>query len=116
MNPMHECRGLCLASTATQKGDLSALASMTDTSESCNSGHHDTVPVLAHRSRTTCKQEAFSLSVRCFTLAVRYVPTVFSGTHLAAWAGHPRAVSPCELAPVRRRWSARQQGALAHAQ
>ena len=36
MNPMHECRGLCLASTAIQKGDLSALVSSTDTS-----GLHD---------------------------------------------------------------------------
>jgi hypothetical protein len=38
---------LCLSSTATQKGDLSALASLHDTSwESCDStGHPDKVPV-----------------------------------------------------------------------
>ncbi len=41
MNPMHTCRDLCLASTATQKGDLSALVSSTDTS-----GQHDKLPVL----------------------------------------------------------------------
>ena len=46
MNPMRERRGLCLASTATQKGDLSALASTTDT---C--GHHDKVPVLTQACR-----------------------------------------------------------------
>ena len=45
MNPCMNARGLCLASTATQKGDLSALASPTDTSESCDSGHHDKLPV-----------------------------------------------------------------------
>src|SRR5260221_6503112 len=32
MYPMHEYRGLCLVSTAIQKGDLSALASQTNTS------------------------------------------------------------------------------------
>jgi hypothetical protein len=42
---MYEYRGLCQASAATQKGDLSALVSSTDTSESCDSGHHDKVPV-----------------------------------------------------------------------
>ena len=36
MNPMPEGRVLCLYSTATQKGNLSALASLHDTS-----GHHD---------------------------------------------------------------------------
>ncbi len=48
MNPMSKDRGLCLASTATQKGDLSALASSTDTSaweQSQAIGHHDKVPV-----------------------------------------------------------------------
>ncbi len=39
--PMHECRGLCLASAAPRKGDPSALASSTDTS-----GQHDKLPVL----------------------------------------------------------------------
>ena len=53
MNPMHENRGLCLASTAIQKGDLSALASPTDTSR-----YHDKVPVSAHQSRTPCEQTA----------------------------------------------------------
>jgi hypothetical protein len=51
MNPWLKPRGLCLASTATQKGDLSALASSTDTSESCDSGHHDKVPVLTQACR-----------------------------------------------------------------
>jgi hypothetical protein len=46
MNPMRKRRDLCLASTATQKGDLSALASSTDTSESFDSGPHDNRPVL----------------------------------------------------------------------
>jgi len=46
MNPMHECRGLCLASAATQTGSLSSLSSSTDTSESFDSRHHDKVPVL----------------------------------------------------------------------
>ncbi len=58
MNPMPEDRGLCLYSTATQKGDLSALASLHDTSESFDSGHYDKVPVLTQ----TCRMSSvFSL-------------------------------------------------------
>src|SRR6266702_17106 len=56
--PRAEARGLRLYSTATQKGDLSALASLYDTSESFDSGPSDKRPVLAHHGRTTCKQEA----------------------------------------------------------
>ena len=37
--------GLCLASTATRKGDLSALASPTDTSGAVAPGQHDKLPV-----------------------------------------------------------------------
>ncbi len=46
MDPMHECRGLCLASAATRKGDPSALASSTDTS-----GQHDKLPVHTQTCR-----------------------------------------------------------------
>ncbi len=44
---MHECRGLCLRSTATRKGDPSALASARDTSPRTmrGIGHPDKVPV-----------------------------------------------------------------------
>ena len=59
MNPMAEARGLYLCSTSNQKGDLSTLASLHDTSESFDSGPSDKRPVLAHRGRTTCRQEAF---------------------------------------------------------
>jgi|SRR6266699_3165952 hypothetical protein len=42
MNPMHECRGLCLASASTRNPlPDHALASRTDTS-----GQHDKLPVL----------------------------------------------------------------------
>jgi hypothetical protein len=60
MNPMHECRGLCLASTAIQKGDLSALVSSTDTS-----GLHDKQPVLpqACRRSSVVRPRTFYLSV-----------------------------------------------------
>ncbi len=88
MNPMREHRGLCLASTATQKGDLSALASLTDTSESEDSGLHDKQPVLTQ----ACRMSSV-LCVRCFTLAVNISRCLFSGTWLAAQAGNPRAVS-----------------------
>lgn len=110
MNPMHECRGLLLASTATQKGDLPALASTTATSESFDSGTHDNRPVL---TQNVPSEQRF-LYVRCFTPAVGAFLLRFSGTQLAAWAGHPRTVSPCGQMPVRRQWSVRQQGALAH--
>ena len=45
---MTEVRGLCLYSTATQKGDLSALASLHDTSWEWDhsTGHSDKTPVL----------------------------------------------------------------------
>ncbi len=45
MNPMHECKGLLLASAATRKGDPSALASSTAISGAKTPGHHDKVPV-----------------------------------------------------------------------
>ncbi len=106
---MRERRGLYLASTATQKGDLSALASLTDTSESEDSGLHDKQPVLTQ----ACRMSSV-LCVRCFTLAVNISRCLFSGTWLAAQAGNPRAVSPCGLAPDRQHWLVSQQGALAH--
>jgi len=60
MDPMHECRGLCLASAAPRKGDPSALASSTDTS-----GQHDKLPVLpqACRSSSVVRPRTFYLSV-----------------------------------------------------
>jgi hypothetical protein len=105
MNPMHECRGLCLASTATQKGDLSALASSTDTS-----GHHDKVPV--HTQNLPSVQR----STLC---AVLPWPRVFRDTtHQepdTAQAGNARTVSPCGMHhPVCQKCLVRQQGALAH--
>jgi hypothetical protein len=47
MNPTHLCVGLCLRSTATRKGDPSALASSRDTSPRAvrGIGHHDKIPV-----------------------------------------------------------------------
>jgi hypothetical protein len=55
--------------------------------------------------------------VHCFTLAASASQHYSSGTHLAAWAGNPRAVSPCGTHhPVRRQWPVAPQGALAHAQ
>src|SRR6266849_9565456 len=70
MNSMHECRGLCLASTATQKGDLSALVSSTDTS-----GLHDNQPVLPQ----TCRRSSV-VRPRTFYLSVgsRSEPPLFS--------------------------------------
>ncbi len=51
---------------------------------------------------------------RCFTLTVGVSLLHSPGTHLAAWAGNPRAVSPCGThCPVRRLWPVRPQGALA---
>ncbi len=46
--PIAEARGLCLYSTATQKGDLSALASLHDTSRKSEdfTGRSDKTPVL----------------------------------------------------------------------
>ena len=61
---------------------------------------------LRERSVTRCR--------RCFTLAVGTALFHASGTQLAAWAGIPRAVSPCVLADVRQPWLDEQQGALAH--
>lgn len=106
MNPMTEVRDLCLASTATQKGDLSALASSTDTSR-----HHDNVPVLTQN----LPDEQRSDLVRCFTLAASTSQYCSSGTQLAAWAGDPRTVSPCVLWDVHQKCLVRQQGALAQA-
>src|SRR5438128_2258184 len=60
MNPMRKRRGLCLASTATQKGDLSALVSSTGTL-----GQHDNLPVLIQN----LPDEQRSSLGRCFTLA-----------------------------------------------
>ena len=51
---------------------------------------------------------------RCFTLAVEAFLLRFSGTQLAAWAGNPRAVSPCGQLPVPSTPVPVQQGALAH--
>ena len=104
MNPMPEGRGLCLASTATQKGDLSALASPTDTS-----GLHDNQP--AHTQNLPSVQRSRMCAV------LPWPREHFCSTHQdpdKAQAGNARAVSPCGLAPVRRQWSVRQQGALAH--
>jgi hypothetical protein len=48
MNRLDEkSSGLCLASTATQKGDLSALASLTDTSRT-----HDKRPALTQHAES----------------------------------------------------------------
>src|SRR5260370_42425601 len=60
MEPMQECRGLCLASALTGKGDPSALASSADTS-----GQHDKLPVLpeACRSSSVVRPRTFYLSV-----------------------------------------------------
>jgi hypothetical protein len=103
---MPEGRGLCLASTATQKGDLSALVSSTGTS-----GHHDKVPV--HTQNLPSVQRSHLM--RCFILAARTVLFYLSGTWLAAQAGNPRAVSPCGIPhPVCQECLVRLQGALAH--
>ncbi len=58
--------------------------------------------------------EQRSLLRRCFTLAVEAFLLRFSGTQLAAWAGNPRAVSPCGQLPVPSTPVPVQQGALAH--
>ncbi len=109
---MTKVRGLCLASTATQKGDLPALASSTDTSRKSENftGRSDKTPVLTQN----LPDEQRSLYVRCFTLAVEAFLLHFSGTWLAAQAGYPRTVSPCGSTPVRQQWLVGQQGALAH--
>jgi CRISPR-associated protein Cas4 len=94
MNPMPEGRGLCLASTATQKGDLSALASPTDTS-----GLHDNQPV--HTQNVPSVQRSRMCAV------LPWPREHFCSPHQepdTAQAGNARAVSPCGLAPVRRQW------------
>src|SRR5258708_898619 len=105
--PMRKRRGLCLCSTATQTPGGAALVSSHDTS-----GATDKCPVLTHRGVPTCEQETL-FPLRCFTLAARASLLYLSGTQLAAWAGNPRAVSPCGTCPVRRLWPVAQQGALA---
>ncbi len=107
MNPMHEFRGLCLASTATQIPGGSALASSTDTS-----GLHDNQPVHTQ----TCRVGNVCSVRRYFTLAVEASLLRSSGTQLAAWAGIPRTVSPCVQWDMCRQWPVTQQGALAQRQ
>jgi hypothetical protein len=79
MDPISEGRGLCLASTATQKGDLSALVSSTDTSR-----HHDKVPVLTQN----LPDEQRSHLGRCFTLAVRSSSDLVIRNPISSLGGH----------------------------
>jgi hypothetical protein len=107
---MDEYRGLCLASTATQKGDLSALASPTDTSESEDSGPHDNRP--AHTQNLPSVQR----SALCAVLP--WPRVVLATTHQEpdqAQAGNARTVSPCGTHhPDCQHWLVSQQGALTH--
>src|SRR5438128_9545593 len=66
MNPCINDRGLCLRSTSTQKGDLSALVSSRDTSESKDSEQHDKQLVFTQN----LPDKERSAIARSFTLRV----------------------------------------------
>lgn len=77
MNPMDKSRGLCLASTAIQKGDLSALASTTDTS-----GSPKTSPgsMTIYPSSPVVADEPLARMERCSTTNILPGPGFWSRT------------------------------------
>jgi len=91
MHPIAKARGLCLRSTATQKGDLSALVSTRDTSR-----HHDRVPVLTQ----DVPDEQRSHFGRCFTLAVRSSSDLVIRNPISSLGGH--SANRLSLCPVGR--------------
>jgi hypothetical protein len=109
MNPMHECRGLCLASTAIQKGDLSASISSTDTSPHTRRGigQHDNLPV--HIQNLPDVQHSRMCAVlpwpRMHLCMTHQEPDT-------APAGRSLTVSPCALWGDRYQEQVGQQGAF----
>jgi hypothetical protein len=77
--------GLVSSLHRNSKGEPSALVSSTDTSR-----HHDKVPVLAHRGRTTCKQEALFPCTILPCVAMQEPDEAQAGVcanRLSLWAG-----------------------------
>ncbi len=109
----HAWKARACSCAPRQFGTLAGTASVSQHAPSwedeSSTGRIDKTPVLTQNLPD--EQRFYLDAVLPWPWEVVYLHS--SGTQLAAWAGNPRAVSPCGTSPVRRLWPVAQQGALA---
>src|SRR6266852_8764820 len=107
MDPMHECRGLCLASAATRKGDPSAWLHRPT--------HRGSVTSYPYTPRHAGCAALFAIGCALFYPGRQVLSYLVIRNQITALAGNASTVSLCGThRPVRRQWSVRPQSAFGH--